>query len=419
MIQAALTTGCYRAGSKNNQTAPSPEEILFWSKSNTGFVFEECALTAEDGRSLEYYQNLTSSLKKYGVKFIGYSTLLQADINQTGTPVFYNIAEKKPMPGYEDFFLYNPDGSVYLQSGIFPILNVTSERFKSHFIQSVADYMNRAGFGGILIDTGYSEDNLRSRKTIDLSQVVSNTGAPITNWNASYIDFLRDLNAAIDKNGDKLLFVNVDGSDTAFVEGLLPSVDGVMLEDPIGRLDTEFASRAPAIAPIFDRAAALNKYVLVVVNININCPNPGALSCFNEYLSGGSLESKQTDLDNYYLAGYLNLLRNKKTVFIYYTPTPNGPQFNSSSFFKEWDLKLGDPAEPSTEIAPGVFLRKFQNAFVYFNNSNNDYQISGVTDLYTTDGSIINNAVIPAKSGRIFVTRQIYNNWARSTPSSN
>lgn len=410
MVQNALTTGCYRTGSKNTQTAPSGEEIAFWSKSNAGFVFEECVVFMEDDRTKQYFKNLSDGLAPSGVKYVGYNVLLQADINQTGVSGFYNGTG--PVPGYEDFFLYNQDGSVAKQSGVFPILNMTSGRYRAYIIPKMVDYMKRTGMGGVLIDSVYPKENLRSRGTIDLDTVhqYGDSQTNLQNWNAFFIDFLRDLNVAMDQDGqDRLLFTNVDAYDSGFIEGLLPFIDGIMLEDPIGRLDTDFASRSKAIAPVFDKAAELDKYVIVVVNTNINCQKPGDLSCFNEYLPGGLLGGRQKELNEYYLAGYLNLMRNKKTVFMYYTPTSNGPQFNSEAFFKNWDLRIGDPTEPSTEISPGVFLRKFQNAYVFFNNSTKDYQLSGGVDLFSGDGQEITNAVIPAKSGRIFMTRTLLN----------
>jgi hypothetical protein len=410
MVQAALTTGCHRAV-PDAPSSPTAEEISFFSKSNTGFVFEECAIFMEDDATRQYYQNLTNSLKSSGVKYVGYSVLLQADANQTGVSAFYDSGAKQPVPGYEDFFLYGKDGGIHKQ-GPHPILNITSGRFRSYIISKMVDYMNRTGLGGVLIDTGYSENSLRERKIVDVDEVASNTGAPIKNWNANYIDFLRDLNAAMDQAGqNRLLFVNAEGRDSAFVEALLPSVDGIMLEDPIGPVGIDFASRAASIAPVLDRAAALDKYILVVVNTNINCTDPGAINCFNEYLPGAKLGQLQVPFSEYYLAAYLNLIRNQKTVLVYYSPTPLGPQFISSAFFRNWDLKIGSPVGAMSEVSPGVFLRKFENAFVYFNNSGSSFQPQGVDNLFAADGKEITSVIIPAKSGKVFVTKAILDEW--------
>lgn len=114
------------------------------------------------------------------------------------------------------------------------------------------------------------------------------------------------------------------------------------------------------------------------------------------------------------------MFQSPKQFLVYYTPTNAFYQFFSETFFREWDLDIGNPIA-SIEPVPGVngvYVRKFERGYVYLNTTYDNRPLpntgNGIYD--TVDGTEVNKATIPAKSGRIFVTRAVLDNFNNPPP---
>jgi hypothetical protein len=101
-------------------------------------------------------------------------------------------------------------------------------------------------------------------------------------------------------------------------------------------------------------------------------------------------------------------------MLLYYHPTSIFFQYNSEAFFKAWDLNIGNATSEPQNIGNGVYVRKFQKAYVYWNLTFNNYTIPDGRDLYNIEnGQAIAGQVVPANSGSIFVTSDLLAEYNR------
>jgi hypothetical protein len=416
-IPVTLTTGCYRRGPKwtGRETDPnvSDEEINHLAKSNTGLVFEECASLQgpNSGLNRQRLINIATKLKQKNpnAKFIGYHVFWMIDFDPQFSTDIYTKAESDQMCGgakCESFFIHKKGLSATRANRIGHYLDITNPYYRQYIAPKVAQALTEMNMDGFLadgvapflpgVDNNLIPDDIRN------------------NWSASWPDLLRDVKAAIGPN--KLLFVNSGGQGINFSRSMItsdgnsPRADGLMWEDPLGPLGVDLAAsgRLSEINGMLDMVSSLNKYLMIVVNTNVNCSNSSGQPvrfCYDQ-----TNKSQQNSFQKYYLSAYLNLFRNNKTTLVYYHPLITSPQFDSEAFYRDWNLKIGQPTTGMQEVSQGVYLRKFQNAWVYWNNSNGGYTASGA-GLYNLNGTLASQHSIPSKSGAIYVTQAVLTDW--------
>lgn len=416
-IPIILSTGCYRRGPKwtGRETDPnvSDEEINHLAKSNTGLIFEECASLQGPNSELNRQRliNIATKLKQKNpnAKYIGYHVFWVIDFDPQFSTDIYSKAEADQMCGgakCETFFIHKKGLPPTKANRIGHYLDITNPYYRQYIAPKIAQTLTEMNMDGFLadgvtpflpgVDNNLIPDDIRN------------------NWSASWPDLLRDVKAAIGPN--KLLFVNSGGHGVNFSRAMIsndgnsPRADGLMWEDPFGPLGGDIVSsgRLAEINSMLDMVTSLNKYLMIVVNTNVNCGNYSgqpARYCYDQ-----TNKAQQSSFQKYYLSLFLNVFRNNKTTLIYYNPLLTGPQFDSEAFFRDWNLKIGQPTTGMQEVSPGVFLRKFQKAWVYWNNSNGGYTVAGA-GLYNLNGTQASQHSIPAKSGAIYVSQAVLTDW--------
>jgi hypothetical protein len=434
-----LTPACVRYGPKSSVPI-SEEELAFLAQSSNKFVFEECAVLSDiialkNGDKIDQYiRGISARLSQYNIKYIGYFNPLIIDgtgSDQYGISDAIKYVDGKLIiaDGYEDILFRKTNGNILQNYRELPTPNIGSTTYRNLLVSKITEYVKGHGMGGLLMDFGYGTytiDKLSSRNLniIDFAGIDDQLRELAhRDWNQNYVRLLKELKESLGES--HLLFVNVDIDDGEFPLQVLPHVDGVMTEDPLGRIEDDFAEvRQPSIARLIAAAAEYDKYVLMAINSNNNCAgdpyaqdvpeDTGVSRCFE--VSRRQDGANERRYSSYYLAAYYTIKRSGKDLLVYYTPTASSPQFHSAAYFRLWDLDVGmpDPEHPQPErVADRVFLRRFTNAHVYFNNSDhehvtNDYR-GNMVDL---DGRRLNRYVIPPKSGGFVLTPETQQAWA-------
>jgi hypothetical protein len=214
------------------------------------------------------------------------------------------------------------------------------------------------------------------------------------NWASGWVELLRKINTTI--GADRILLANVDEEKPEFLFRILPAVDGAFLEDPLGSLRTnlEASGRRELFQHALVAAAGLDRYVVNVVNTNVNGIDAASTSAEQEHW-----------LARYYLAGHMIFATGDNAMLLYYTPGPGGAQYRTSPFFKDWNLRVGRPTGQYEVVRDDVYLRRFENAFVYLNNSFEPYEVvfGECCSLLTPEGERVERYMLPAKAGMLFV----------------
>lgn len=433
-IPVALTTGCYRRGPKyvGRETDPAVDqsEIDYLAKSNSSIIFEECAMlqgaNSKPTSNRQRLINIATKLKQTNpnAKYIGYHVFYDVNFDGNLGSDIWSSAANDQMCGSvkcETFFVHKKDLPPTRENRITGArtFDITNPNFRAYMVPKVVQAMNEMNMDGFLAD-GVAP----TIPGINMAEVPDNIAS---GWAAGWAELFRDTKAAMGPN--KLLFVNSGGVGIDFTRTLLsneagsgkPRADGAMWEDPLGNLalDMNSSGRLSQLNSMLDMTSGLNKYLMIVVNTNVNCQNASGQPvsyCFSQ-----TNRENERNFARYYLASFLNLFRNSKTLLVYYTPVQTSPQFDSETFFREWDLKIGQPVSGMEQVASGVFLRRFQKGYVYWNNSYSNYN-GGGAGLYNLDGTPASSHSVPAKRGVIFVTQQVLQDWnagsASPSPSS-
>lgn len=416
-IQVALTPGCNRSGTKA-MAAPDcidPAELEFLAKSNAPVLFEECAILGNAWAAR--YDAFTAGLAAVNpaMPFVGYYAAHLADVNQIGG----SLANEPNYPP-NAFHIVRADNGAFLAApNGTEILDITDPGYRAYVTDRIKTFMDAHGLGGVFIDVvspTIGEAVATAKKELveaglptDDASVQAKYAAMIPqpirdNWGGAWLDLMRDLKAAV---APRLVFANtgmtLDGAFmTAIVSNDPPRADGVMIEDPIGPVgvDIQASGRMQAMNAVLDGALPLGKRTLIVVNTNVN---------------GTTFQTtdaqKERALAWYYLTAFLTIFRGNATM-LYYTPDVDSPQFNTETYFREWDLAIGDPtSNPAAEV-PGMGLlysRTFSgphgNSVMYWNNhATNVYKVSlpeALYDAWTCTGPFV-EVTIPPSFGAIF-----------------
>lgn len=380
-ISVARTPGCHRRGSLLGRTSVSPQEVEFLAGSSSVIVFEECAtIPANPNPRLRALADALRA-RDSRVKYVGYiaPTLLLGD--QAGFPDVVLQHPEWVLKGTDGAPLRwpQPDGNGP------PVLDATNPYYRQLVAQRIAEGVHAHAMGGVMLD--FIKRDLPPELLAALPEGMGHI------WMLSMIDLVRDIKAAL--GPDSIVLVNRPLEELEYTQALLTYVDGVLLEDPLGRFDTDIiaSGRHQKLTDMLNLTESLQKHALIVVNTNING------TAFATTDSG--LEHAFAKL---YVSAFLQYFRSARTSIVYYTPTYTSPQFDASTHFDELDMNIGPAIEPSAEIAPHVFHRKFQNAYTYWNNSPNPYEVEfgECCTLVNLDGQRVARQTIPPWSGMIF-----------------
>lgn len=125
-----------------------------------------------------------------------------------------------------------------------------------------------------------------------------------------------------------------------------------------------------------------------------------------------SSQLAEIGVHRYFLAAFMLTMRSGNHMLEYHYPTSIFFQYSSQAFFKEWDLNLGTATSGIEDAGAGVFVRKFQRGYVYWNPTFNNFTVPGGSGIYNIDnGQNIAGQVVPAKSGAFFVTQEVLNQY--------
>ena len=317
-------------------------------------------------------------------KFLGYYAIAEYSL---GAPAFETLYHE-----HLDWFIHRegetPTKETFVRTrknGL--ILDITDPDFQDFIAEEVRESLNAYGMDGFLADI----------VSPSIATITDSPDVPVAvraNWGLGWIELLGKINNAI--GPDRIVLANVSEKEMEFISSLLPAVDGVFLEDPLGSLATELdeSLQLAYFQHALAEAAELDRLVVNVVNTNANGIDASSTSAEQERWFA-----------RYYLAGHLIFAGGSNAMMLYYTPGPGGPQFRSSVFFEAWNLRVGRPNGPYEIVGEDVYLRRFENAYVYLNNSRAPYEVvfGECCSLLTPEGERVARYTIPAQAGMLFV----------------
>lgn len=390
------------AGPREYITFNDPNNLLleataqYLAKSNSPYLYLDSYEPHSEGQDPKSI-TLFSRIKQLNpeIKILGYivnhepppgsaDIIQRADSGDTNFEAFL-VHKKGLSPTKENRLSGRPD---HPEWGYSPLMNITSQAYRAYIIPKYVETIRSAKMDGVMSDLLWYNE-------LELLGVANDVPDDIrTAWPGAVVAFHQELKSAM---GELLLFGNVNDDDPAFMRNdlLAPGrLDGVIFEDPFGERLNGGIGKINNLLDIVDSHG--KKSILVVSGGH----NGTSFSNTNA--------AQEKAVMRHFLAAYLQTYRSPNHSLLYYHPSSIGPQFRSEAFFREWDLRLGPPTDNSQQISEGVFLRKFQNGYVYWNNTFNDYTINDGQGLFNIDNSQdIRGQVVPAKSGAFFVTSSI------------
>lgn len=384
-------------------------QAKYLAKSNAPFLYfdsYEPHVEGQNPKSIELItriKQLNPNIKALGY-FVqweappGYDEVIKgADNGNSAFEAFF--VHKKDLPATKENRLNGrPD---HPEWGEF-LMDITNPDYRAFVIPKIVASIRASKMDGLMNDMLFY--NLTDRFNNPPRSLPDNLlpGQTKDAWPKAMIAFIQELKTAM---GPELyLFGNVDDGDPKFMKNdlLAPGrLDGVFFEDPFnGRSNPNSIERINNLMDIVD---SFGKKSIMIVTGSANG------TTFNT--SNNELE-KATQ--RYFFANYLITLRSSNHVYLYYYPTSINSQFNSEAFFREWDLDIGPALSEAEKLGNGVWLRKFERAWVYWNPTQNDYQIKGSKELFNIDnGQELTGQLVPANSGAIFVTPDLLTEYNR------
>jgi Hypothetical glycosyl hydrolase family 15 len=267
------------------------------------------------------------------------------------------------------------------------ILDITNPDFQDFIAGEARKSLDAYGMDGFLADA----------VSPSIAIITDSPGVPANvkaNWGRGWIELLGKINDAIGPN--RIVLANINEKETEFISGILPAIDGVLLEDPLGSLATDLDAslQLAYFQHALAEATRLDRLVVNVVNTNANGIDVNSTSAEQERWFA-----------RYYLAGHLIFAAGENAMMLYYTPGPGGPQFRSSVFFEDWNLRVGQPDGAYDVVREDVYLRRFENAYVYLNNSREPYEVvfGECCSLLTPEGERVARYTVPPMAGMLLV----------------
>jgi len=374
----------------------TPELHDFVAALDEPIYLSECSDLLADPEIVpeEYGANLMrrriAEFKSYHrpAKYLGYYEIAEYS---TGSPAFDTLYNE-----HQEWFVHEAGEAPTTASLVKTkkgrlILDVTNPEFQDFIAGQARLSLDTYGMDGFLADSVFPS----------IEAITDSTGVPAearANWASGWVELLSKINIAI--GPDRIVLANIDEEEPEFLARILPSVDGVFLEDPLGALqiDLKGSGKLALFEHALTAAAELDRYVVNVVNTHING------------IDADSTSSEQERwLARYYLAAHVIFTTGDNAMLLHYTPGLGGPQFRTSPFFEDWNLRIGQPNGPYEIVSDGVYLRRFESAYVYLNNSPVPYEVvfGECCSLLTPEGHRVARYTMPAKSGMLFVGGQV------------
>ena len=284
--------------------------------------------------------------------------------------------------------------------GEWPLADVTNSKFQNFITTELSSIINNAQLDGAFIDhTGFKYPMVGEADIPEIPQSIKD------NWTSGEAETLSKLKQKL--GNDSIVLYNAlhidatdnnPASDMDIYRTLLPKADGIWFEN-FGCLASQpFTRSSPdykRLMEALDFAQQNDKYVFFIINTD-------KYGLFEDVTL-----SKHQQISRYMLAFYLSFFRGEKNPLVYYNPIKGFTVFVSTAYFADWDLRIGKPVEAASEIATKVWMRRFEKAFVYWNNSESPYTVNLSQTMLTAEGKPVNSYTMLARSGMIFVTPDV------------
>ncbi|MCC6173819.1 MAG: hypothetical protein IT305_00835 [Chloroflexi bacterium] len=418
-IPVALTPPCNRIGPAASLPTPNEDELAFLARSNGFIMWEECAELADisDGIGRPRIKQFAEALRARNpnLRYLGY---LAPEIASTGS-----LASAPPYPvalpyiaaHHEDWFVHRdgapPDAAHRLKSNAgsprHDLYDLTNPALRDYLAQAIADSIAFHGLQGVILDGCLDQPNM--------DQTLPGNVPPsivLQSWEDSCVALLDKIKQAV--GASRLVMFtgfahlgsagqpnNVEAA-FRFYQRRVRATDGFVWEDPLGKVysndlvNIEF--NVNRLNRVLDDAASVDKFMVTAINTNLQ---PGA--SFEN-----TTEAQQRQFARYYFAAHLNFFRDFRTPLMHYTPILGNPQFYSSTFFRDWDLNVGNPRGMSQEVMPGVYRRDFERGIAILNAGTGPYTLSLPPNVYSTpEGDPVTTNSVPTGSGMIFVASEM------------
>jgi hypothetical protein len=334
----------------------------------------------------------------------GYDEILQGANN--GNSAFESFfVHKKGLPSTKENRLWaRPD---HPEWGFTPQMDITNPNYRTYIIPKVVETIRSAKMDGVMTDMlfyGATDAFNNPPNTMSDNYMPDNIKSA---WPGAMVAYVQELKAAM--GSDLYIFGNVNDDEPQFMQNDLLSpgrLDGVIFEDPFnGRPDPNALNKVISLMNIVD---SLGKKSILIVSGAANGTTYSNTNADQEKL-----------VQRYFFTAYLMTLRSANHMYLYFHPSSIFFQYHSEAFFKEWDLNIGNATSEAQNLGNGVYLRTFQQAYVYWNPTYNNYTIPSGRDLYNIDNSQeIAGQVVPANSGAIFVTSSLLAEYNRPPESA-
>ena len=384
----------------------------YLAKANAPFMYFDSYEPHEEGQNPKSIALLTRVKQlNPAIKFLGYFVSWETS---PGNDVILERANNGD-PYYEAFFVHKkglpptkenrltgrPD---HPEWGYVSFMNITNPNYRAFAISKLVSALDTAKMDGIMHDLLFyrgieSFDNPPGSIPDEIKAA----------WPGAMVAFVQEAKAALGPN--RYIFGNVDDDNPQFMQNDLLAqgrLDGVIFEDPFNnRADPNAIAKVTNLMNIVDSFG--KKSILVVSGAGNG----------TQFATTNANQEKY--VQRYFYTAYLMTLRSPNHMYLYYHPSSIFYQYNSEAYFKEWDIKLGAATSGPENLGNGVFLRKFEHGYVYWNPTYNSYTIPDGNGLFNIDnGQEIRGQDVPGLSGRIFVTKGLLDEYdtppAFSTP---
>lgn len=407
-MPVALAAPTQYLKSTDSSGAILERQAQFIAKSNAPFLYFDSYEPHTEGQNpksialLTRIKQLNPNIKALGY-FVqweappGYGEILQGADNGNSTFESFFVHKKDKPANKDNRFHGRPD---HPEWGFSPLMDITNPNYRAYVIPKIIQNIRSAKMDGVMNDLlfyNYTDAYNSPPGSMPNNYLPDNIKAA---WPAGMVAFVQELKAAM--GADLYIYGNVSDDQPQFMQNDLFSpgrLDGVIFEDPFnGRPNPGAIDKVNNLMNIVDSFG--KKSIMVVSGAHNATPHTG------------STEAQEKLAQRYFLTAYLMTLRSANHMFLYYHPSSIFFQYNSEAFFKEWDLNIGGATSEAQNLGNGVYLRRFEKAYVYWNPTGSNYTIPGGRYLYNIDnGQEINGQVVPANSGGIFVTSSLLSEY--------
>lgn len=404
-IPMGLTAGCRGVGPKEHEHAIAQDELNFLLNASVPLIYDECA---HIDRAKEKTKIFTAALRRArvernrDVKVFGYFLIPMG----TGGEALYEAAKNN-----EEYFLHKrglpktAENRVMSRnktpSGIF-VFDIGNPEFQEFVAEFTHRHLSEVGLDGFVADW-VNHEPIHYREEHELVDPDR-----IANWGKYWGELLTKVRQRI--GSDKVIIANTYNVEQAFLLNIASPIDAIMIEDLIGAKSVTWKAlrgNEPSRQTLWETATDImskeGRKTVLVTNANANCKETHSPNCFSER----GIAEHQADA-RYYLAAYLNIMRETDTVMFYFNPTPTYPQFGSEAYFPEWDLPIGRSIAASREISESIYAREFADGLAVWSNSDIEFNLVLDAPMVNVDSVRVRSVRVPPKAGIILLSERVF-----------